>query len=119
MATDTMAEFMGVRVDPLDEAVKADTSCCASPFAVGGTVGGTAGTFVLDGRLNDAFHAVNLLLDKGVAVRRVDAAASGLRPGDFLVAPAARRPCSRDVARQTGVDFTGAEGRTRRRAFTT
>ena len=34
----------------------------------------------LDGRLNDSFQAVNLLLDKGVAVRRVTAADGFLRP---------------------------------------
>jgi len=41
--------------------------------------------YSIDGRLNDSFRAVNLLFDKNVAIRRVDKAAAGLRPGDFLI----------------------------------
>jgi hypothetical protein len=65
---------------------------------------GTNG-YSIDGRLNDSFRAVNLLFDKGVAVRRVDKASAGLRPGDFLV-PAGAQTTLEAVARQTGVDFT-------------
>ena len=45
-----------------------------------------------------------MLWDKGVAVRRVDRAAAGVRPGDWIV-PSAPAPLLADVARQTGVDF--------------
>jgi hypothetical protein len=60
--------------------------------------------YAFEGRLNDSFKALNLLFDKGVAVRRIDKAAPGLRPGDFVVAPGSEAVLG-DVARQTGVDF--------------
>ena len=64
--------------------------------------------YVLDGRLNASFKAVNLLLGKGIKVRRVDKDTSGLRPGDFIVA-AGSESTLREVARQTGVDFEALE----------
>jgi hypothetical protein len=69
-----------------------------------GKVTRSANGYSLDGRLNDGFRAVNLLFDQNVAVRRVDKAGSGLRPGDFLVAPGSETALE-NVARQTGVDF--------------
>jgi len=109
MATDTMAEFMGVRVDPLDDAVKGDFPKLTGPVpAAGKVVPGTFG-YSFDGRLNDSFKAANFLLDKGLAIRRVDKAGDGLRPGDFLVA-AGSEAILADVARLTGVDFTALEG---------
>jgi hypothetical protein len=59
---------------------------------------------VLDGRLNDAFNAVNLLIDKGVPVKRVDKASPDAAPGDFIV-PSAPDAVVADIAKQTGVDF--------------
>ena len=52
---------------------------------------------------------MNLLFDKNVAVRRVDKAAGGLRPGDFVVA-AASEAALEAVAQQTGVDFAPLPG---------
>jgi hypothetical protein len=105
MATDTMFEFMGVRVDPLDEAVTGELRKLTAPVPAPGKVAPPAAAYVLDGRLNDSFAAVNLLLDKGVKVRRVDRPAQGLRPGDFLVA-AGPETVLAAVAKETGVDFT-------------
>jgi hypothetical protein len=48
---------------------------------------------------------MNLLFDKGVAIRRVDKASPGLRPGDFLV-DAGSDAVLEAVAKQTGVDFS-------------
>ena len=112
MATDTMFEFMGVRVDPLDESITGDFQKLTAPVAAIGKV--TRGAFghSFDGRLNDSFKAVNLLLDKGVALRRADKTGNGLRPGDF-VAPAGSEAALMEVARQTGVDFTALKGETR------
>jgi hypothetical protein len=105
MATDTMFEFMGVRVDPLDDSVPGDPQKLVTPVAAAGNVGKGNFGFVLDGRLNDSYKAVNLLLDKGVAARRVDKAGDGLRPGDFIVA-AGPEALLADIARQTGVEFS-------------
>jgi len=105
MGQDVLAEYMGVRADPLNEAVKGDFAKLTAPIVSAGKVATKAPLgYVIDGRLNDSFRAVNLLWDKGVAVRRVDAAADGLRPGDWLL-PAGSEAVITDIARQTGVDF--------------
>jgi hypothetical protein len=105
MATDTMAEFMGIRVEPADTPVGADMSKVTAPIERAGKVEKGASGYVIDGRLNDSFRAVNLLLDKGVAIRRINqTGAAGLRPGDFVISGAADAVVQ-DVARQTGVAF--------------
>jgi hypothetical protein len=109
MATDTMFEFMGVRVDPVDEAITGDLQKLSSPIPITGKLGQAGTGFRMDGRLNDSFKALNLLIDRGVAVRRADKADQGFRPGDFIVA-AGSEAILADVARQTGVDFTPLKG---------
>src|SRR5580698_10036923 len=105
MATDTMFEYMGVRVDPVDELGEvALEKLIANVDPAGKIVRGASG-YSMDGRLNDSFRALNLLFDKGVAVRRVDKPSAGLRAGDFLVA-AGSEAVLETVAKQTGVDFT-------------
>src|SRR5262245_17763528 len=106
MATDTMAEFMGVRVEPVDTAVGAEMARVTAPIERAGRIEKGASGYIIDGRLNDSFRAVNLLLDKGVAIRRVSqAGAAGLRQGAFVVSDAADAVVQ-DVARQTGVAFS-------------
>jgi hypothetical protein len=105
MATDTMFEFMGVRVDPLDEAIATGLQKLTGPVAAPGRVAMGSTGVVMDGRLNDSFKAANLLLDKGVAVRRVDATGDGPRQGDFVVT-AGHAALLSEVAQQTGVDFS-------------
>ncbi len=102
MATDTMFEYMGVRVDPVDELGVVEMAKVTGEVSSQGKVTKGNGGYMLDGRLNDSFRAVNMLWDKNVAVKRVDKPSGALRPGDFLV------PGDADVAaiaRQTGVDF--------------
>jgi len=106
MATDTMAEFMGVRVEPVETPLGADLVKVTTPPERAGKVEKGASGYVVDGRLNDSFRAVNLLLDKGVTVRRVNqAGAAGLRLGDFVISGGADAVVQ-DVARQTGVAFS-------------
>ena len=110
MSTDNMAEFMGVRVDPVDQAVETRLTKVTTLIEPAGQI--TEGRFgyVLDGRLNDSFEAVNLLLAANVGVRRVDRPADeSLRPGDFLVNAGAPDAIVADVARETGVDFAALE----------
>ncbi len=104
MATDTMFEFMGVRVDPLDRAPAGDLRKLTVAVEVAGSVPRSAGGYGFDGRLNDSFRVVNLLLDKGVVIRRIDQASQGLRPGDFVVVPASESVLA-PLAKETGVDF--------------
>ncbi|MEO8372301.1 MAG: peptidase M14 family protein, partial [Candidatus Solibacter sp.] len=105
MATDTMFEYMGVRVDPVDEMGEASLEKVAAPIVPAGKVTRGPNGYSMDGRLNDSFRALNMLFEKGVAVRRVDKASAGLRPGDFLVASGSEAALE-TIAAQTGVDFT-------------
>jgi hypothetical protein len=107
MATDTMAEFMGVEVEPID-AVDAELTRATEIVPGGHVVEGAAG-YLLDGRANDGVHAVNLLLAKNVRVRRADQASAdgSVRAGDFLVAADAPRAVLAEVAKEAGVDFAG------------
>jgi hypothetical protein len=104
MSTDTFAEFMGVRADPVGEPVAADLVALTAHVTLVGTAPASAPHgYLLSGRLNDSFRAVALLLAKGHGVRRVSQPSQDgrVKAGDFLVA-------SGDVAaiaRQTGVDF--------------
>jgi hypothetical protein len=109
MATDTMFEFMGVRVDPVDAAVTANVEKVAAPVRPEARAARGSAGWWFDGRLNDSFRAVNLLIDKGVAVRRADRAAHGLRVGDFVVATASESAIA-GVAKETGVDFQALNG---------
>ncbi len=109
MATHTMNEFMGVRVDPVDEPVQGNFQKLTGDVSLSGKVEAGGSAYVLDGRLNDSFKAVNLLLDKGIAVRCADQAAAGLNPGDFIIS-GGQDDILANAAKQTGVDFTAFRG---------
>ena len=67
MATDTMFEFMGVRVDPLDDIAEihaVSLQKVTAPITPAGKVTRGTNGYSIDGRLNDSFRAVNLLFDK-------------------------------------------------------
>ncbi len=104
MSTDTMYEYMGVRVDPVDEPFQADLKILAAPVNPAGKVSKGGAGYFMSGTLNESFHAVNELLAGGVTVRRVDKASQGLQPGDFVV-PAAPEATLTALAKETGVDF--------------
>jgi len=108
MATDTMFEFMGVRVDPMDEGVTAGLEKVSAVRCLGKVGKGGSG-YSFDGRLNDSFRVVNLLADQGLTMRRVEKAGDGLRPGDFIVA-AGSEAILADIGIETGVDFTALKG---------
>ncbi len=105
MSTDTFGEFMGVRSDPVGELITAPLTKITAPLPMAGTVAGAAPNgYVLSTKLNDSFRAVNLLLEKGVAVRRAPAGGS-LTAGDFIIPAGAPADTLAAVAKQTGVDF--------------
>ena len=110
MSTDNMSEFMGVRVDAIDTPVESDLSVVTSDVELGGTaVRGRRG-YVIDGRLNDSFKALNLLLDNGIAVRRaVEDMAGGVHAGDFVVSADAAEDTVSEIAQRTGVAFAALE----------
>jgi hypothetical protein len=104
LATHTMNEFMGVRVDPLDQEAEGNFQILDDQIKVSGKVQSGGMGYVLDGRLNASFKAVNMLLDKGIAVHRLDDPGFGLLPGDFIVYEGSESVIQ-EIARDTGVDF--------------
>ena len=109
MSTDNMAEFMGVRADPVGTPVETALTLVTAPIDPSGTVGEGPHGWVIDGRLNDAFKAVNLLFDAGASVRRADREGPGVEPGDFIVSASADPAAVRSIAEVTGVDFEALE----------
>jgi len=110
LATHTMNEFMGVRVDPVNVPIKGNFQVLEDKVPLMGSVGEGNVGFVLDGRMNASFKAVNLLIDRNIAVTRIDVEGSGFRPGDFIVS---RGPkvFLHDVAEQTGVEFKALDNK--------
>jgi len=108
LATHNMNEFMGVRVDSVDVLIDGELNILQGKVASVGSVGEGNSGYVLDGRMNASFKAVNLLIDRNIAVSRIDSEEDGFRPGDFIVY---RGPkvFLHDVAEQTGVDFKSLE----------
>jgi len=126
MSTDNMAEYMGVEVDAVETHVTVPTTELVPNFRVrvveripqvtsGLEVPGEVRTgrfgSVVDGRLNDAFRAVNRLFDEGVEVRRVegDHPGAGLRAGDFVVPADAPSRLLQEIAQELGVGFQALE----------
>jgi hypothetical protein len=111
MATDVMAEFMGVKVDPTDTKVTVPMTKVGAAPAPYGKVDAGEGPFLFSGKLNDSWRVANLLW-KGdsVTVSRVD---DGPHTGDYLVTGASRAAMTA-AAGATGVDFTAATGVTGR-----
>jgi hypothetical protein len=105
MSTDTFAEFMGVRAEPVGAMPPGPTSRLDGKVSLTGrAVEAAPHGYHLDGRLNDSHRAVHLLLASGASVRRVHEAPAGglVREGDFLVAGGTDATA---IAERTGVDF--------------
>ncbi|MCK5148987.1 peptidase M14 family protein [bacterium] len=104
LSTHTMNEFMGVKT----EAVKIDnlpaSRVLAGPVLTKGNVAENARFYLLDGRLNNSYTAVNLLLNKKIKVDRITEADEGFRQGDFLLQNSDVKQLL-EIAAQTGVDF--------------
>ena len=107
MSADVIAEFMGVRVDPVATAVEAPLTEVRGMFGVVGTVAAVAPNgYRIDGSLNDAFKAVNRLFEAGAVVRRVTGYGVGVRRGDFVVAAGADPGTLSEIAAAAGVHLT-------------
>ena len=89
-ATDTMAEFMGVRVDPVDCSIEANLEKITEPVMPEGCVlGESERLYALDCRLNDSYTVVNRLLASGTNVWRalglLDCGGVCLPAGSFII----------------------------------
>jgi hypothetical protein len=112
-ATDTIAEFMGVRVDSIESRFEGKFEVVTKPEKPAGTVVGRSTTgYVFDGRLNDSFKAANILLSKGVTVRRIDEALQvddhWFPPGSFISSADAENVL-KEIAREQGITFYALE----------
>jgi hypothetical protein len=97
MATDVMAEFMGVRVDPTNTVVSATLSRVMSAEPPAGKVASGAASLAFSGRLNDSWRAANMLMARAP---RCGAWTRG-RFTSATTSCAARRPtCSRRSRRR-------------------
>ena len=111
MSGDVLAEFMGVRVDEARTPVEADLEVVAERELPSGTVASAAANgYRIDGALNDAFRAVNMLFAAGASLGRVTGDAAGAKRGDFIVAAGSARDALSEVAAATGVSFTALDG---------
>jgi len=104
LSTDALNEFMGVRVDHLSGPLNVEAKVITdAPLAPGKLAPGKPG-YTLSAKLDAAYLAVNQLQAKGIQVSRIDTAAPGLTPGDFLVTGGADADM-KTIATATGVDF--------------
>ena len=110
MSTDNMAEFMGVQVDAVSTPITAALTRVAAAIDPSGTVAAGSNGYVLDGRLNDSFEAVNRLFEAGARVSRARVDGQGFRRGDFIVGAGVDGTAVRQIAEETGVDFRALEG---------
>jgi hypothetical protein len=108
LATHTMSEFMGVRSDVVGVPVEGDFSILSNLEEIEGKLTPASAGYIIDGRQNAAFKAVNMLIDRGIKVRRLDQAFLENRAGDFLLGNGSQQVMA-DIARETGVDFMGVE----------
>jgi len=104
LATHNMNEFMGVCVDPIGGKIKGDFTILTAAEPLSGKVHSGGEWYLLDGRFNDSYKAVNMLLDKKVKIQRIDKQFKGCHPGDFIVSSGSGAVLTQ-VAQETGVDF--------------
>ncbi len=105
-STHTMAEVMGVRVDELGVEVAGEFERLVEPTTLRHYSSGDR--LRLDGRHNASYQAVNLLLDEGVQVERIDRAGGSLAVGDFVVLDAAPELLEA-VASDSGAEFAAMD----------
>jgi len=111
-ATQTMTEFKGVKVIEADAPPDGSFRKLTVIMMPEGVVEESEIGYVLDGRVNDSFKAMNLLARNGVEIHRVHEAVNlseeSLPPGGFYV-PWKRgvTPKLREVAEETHLRFHG------------
>ncbi len=100
LSTDTMAEFMGVKVVEAMEPLRGSFEPCESVDLPEGGVEESKGGHLLDGRLNASYSAVNELLRDGKKVHRALEDVGDLPKGAFYI------PSQRGIKRKLG-DLAG------------
>ncbi len=108
MATHTMFEFMGVRVDNIYSNIDPAFPAVKEQLNISGKVQKGIKGYWIDGRQNAAFLAVNLMLNKKIEIKRLDSSNGTLNPGDFIIENASEEKLVK-IAQSTGVDFLPLE----------
>ncbi len=110
-ATDTLAEFMGVNVEPVETLTCDDsifTLLTTAENPTGQLVGESKFGYIFDGRFNESYKHVNQLLGQGVKVIRVDEAIevdnTRFPPGAFVVPPESKETLE-EFSLNSGVTF--------------
>jgi len=104
LSTHTMNEFMGVKVIPVKIEDRLVFKKINGPLVLKGRLESETGDYLLDGQLNDSFKAVNLLLNKGIKVKRITTSAAGFKCGDFIISGGQKKILS-EIAVNSGVNF--------------
>jgi len=108
LATHTMHEFMGVRADPINTKVGDDFKILEKEEILSGKIFPGGNAYILNGKLNNSYYAVNLLIDKGIEVKRLDDYFNGHNPGDFIVLKDTEKEVIK-IAQETGINFNALE----------
>ena len=107
--TDTMAEFMGVAVVPVEGNIEGSFEAVREPVPLTGEVVGTSQVgYLFDPRLNDSFKALNRLFNQRVKVTRLREAVSigdEKFPAGAFVAAAGAEDLLTELAQNYGVTF--------------
>ncbi len=104
LATHTMFEFMGVRADAVEVAVEGDLRALGDQEVIEGKVSAAPAGYIMDGRQNAAYKVVNMLLDRGIELKRLDKPFLENRAGDFILEKGFEQVLA-DIAGETGVNF--------------
>ncbi len=112
-ATDTIAEYMGVKVLPADGEFAGTFSVVTELGAPVVEVAEAAGGIVFDGRVNDSYRVANRLMARGVRVWRADCAVETccgcMPPGAFYLEPGTVDDATlRALSGELGVSFSAA-----------
>ena len=105
MSTDNLAEFMGVRADPVSKQIETPLKLVSNLLQPVGTVRAGAYGYRLDGSENASFKAVNLLFANGVDMQRIQSSDGALSAGDFVIGSNVRTDLLAAISEQTGIDF--------------
>ena len=107
--TDTMAEFMGVDVVPVEGNIEGSFEAVREPVPLTGKVVGASKVgYLFDPRLNDSFKALNRLFNQRVKVTRLREAVSigdEKFPAGAFVAAAGAEDLLTELAQNYGVTF--------------
>ncbi len=105
MSTDNVAEYMGVIAEPVYSNVVGNYPIVTDKINPAGQVNKGNNGYVISGKMNDSFKALNLLWNNKIKVRKVTKAENGLQLGDIVVPASLPNNLATQIAQQTGVSF--------------